>query len=129
MTRQRKRQEISCVRCIINAVVPRNRLCNACRAAGWRWCRYGKHVVGGADVAADGRSCHACAATYSSRLKLKQRGAIVPEGYMKVGDYARKYHVDRTTVWHWARLNKIPNYRSPGGRHWVADVYVEVNQR
>jgi len=67
-----------------------NHLCEACKAAGKRWCADKKHVVNVSDYSVTAKRCYAC---HAERHK-RDRGTIPPAGYTSARALARQlgYH-------------------------------------
>jgi len=75
-----------CAFCHTHGRVGNNHLCEACKAAGKRWCADQKHVVDSKDYSPKAKRCYACHALRHKR----DRGTIPPEGYERARTVARE---------------------------------------
>lgn len=112
---QRKR----CLRCHERGVANANKLCEDCKAAGWRWCSVGHHIVG---VAAMLSVKHGCRACDSARQITQRYGAALtpPDGALTVAAAAQRLHYSANSIRRQARTGQLQSWRrSPTGQIWI----------
>ncbi len=118
---QRKR----CLRCHQRGVMNANKLCEACKAAGWRWCSHGHHVVTARALKSVRHGCHACVnakRTEIYRMRKRLKREPVPDGYVLINEAARliflsptciRVRIYRGHVKAWRRGPRSPWYIDP----------------
>lgn len=114
-----------CLRCHQRGVANANKLCEACKAAGWRWCSVGKHC---APVEAMLSVKHGCRACNQAQLVARRYGTALqpPPGYVSVAEAARRMHYSHTMVRLFATTGRLRSWRrSPTGQLWIDPASLE----
>lgn len=93
MTRRRyARVQRSCARCVVNTTRGTSKVCDACKAAGYRWCGSHRNVVPVIKMARyNSRLCQACCLASQRRTSAKRRPQP-PAGYVRLTTVAQRLH-------------------------------------
>lgn len=99
-----------------------NRLCEDCKARGWRWCVIGRHVVPAADYARRRKSCHCCWRIDTQRRwhTVRGRAASPPPGYVRLVDAAPTLGYSAVHLRGLLAAGRIDGWqRAPGGAWYI----------
>jgi hypothetical protein len=104
------------------------RLCVDCRAAGWRWCAVGRHLVRVQEyIEASRRVCYDCRREENRRQKLAARGVAIdpPPGYVPMVEVCHTLGYSQAHVAYLLRRGVLTGWQRTRGGKW----YVKVPQK
>lgn len=101
-----------------------NRICEACKRAGHRWCQLGQHVVSIAEYNGVD-SCFVHRRDYVNRRNAIARQAQPPAGYVLISLIAERIGFAPSTIRRWIRngwmRGSVWQY-APLSPYWIADM-------